>query len=477
MQIEKSKLLALVIFSSFILSLGNFSFAQGCVKAQPTITISPTDLSGTPESTVAYDLSVKNNDSPLCSSSIFSIAATASGFTTSLSKNSVTLLPGEETKALLNVIIPSNAVSGTKDISVTTFSGNFQATTTAKLTIVEVPKSCTLSVDSIEVSEKDDNTPKNLFCEDLTLKVKTRVSVSGDTGTSALVQLYVAGNLFDTRNVVLSPGSFAGFTFNRLVDTKTFGLNSFDIKVVAKSSCDVDGAELSQSVSTESCKDKCEFSISVPKPSDAAINEKVSMRILVKNVGGIDDEAVTISTFMCKSDEDECKVMKCESSSFSVNHGELKSILCSTTADKEGTYKIKLSSVTCGKVNTDFSNDFIVSTSSAAISSCDQNLANQARCSGNVIQKSSLKTDCSVEWNDVEYCPFGCSDGKCSSIVEVPAREAATSAQVEKTSTTQVSTQQTQAPQQTPFVELGEIAVLVIAIIFILYALPKKIFE
>ncbi len=468
---------ALILFLVFV-SYVNFSSAQGCVKAQPTIVISPKDLSGVGGSTVAYDIYIKNNDQALCQSATFNLAANAGSYSYFLGETSVQLAPGEDKRIMLDVVIPSAAISGVRDITATISSGNYQATDKTQLTIIELPKSCKLSVDWLEVSEQDDNTAKQLFCENLSLKSKTQISLTGDTGTSALAQLYVAGNLFDTKNIILAPNSFAGFGFNRIIDTRSLGLNSFEVKVVVKSSCDIEGDSTYQTIATESCSDKCDFSLSVAKPSDVAVGEKVKTNILVKNTGGADEQDISMLPLLCDaSATNECKTMTCDYNDLTLDHGETRNVGCSATADKSGTYKIKLSSDVCDEKRIDYSNDFIISTSQLGSSSCDQSQSGKTRCVGNVVQKSSLKSDCSVEWNDVEYCPFGCSSGSCLSPVETKTREKSADA-VEQTST--VATPKTPQTEQQPAASIADyltIAVL-IAIIIIVFALSnKKIFR
>ncbi len=87
---------------------------QGCGSARPSVTLTPQDQSGSPGTTLRYDLEIMNNDSLTCSPAVFSLANTAPlGWTGSLSHTSLQIAPGNTGRATLTTTSASTASPGT----------------------------------------------------------------------------------------------------------------------------------------------------------------------------------------------------------------------------------------------------------------------------------------------------------------------------------------------------------------------------
>src|SRR5438093_5813853 len=85
-----------------------------CVRANPTVTVSPSQSQWvTAGTTVNYTMSVKNMDGTACSSSTFSLGdVVPAGWTAVLPTQSLTLSPGASGSAGLQVASPTGTADG-----------------------------------------------------------------------------------------------------------------------------------------------------------------------------------------------------------------------------------------------------------------------------------------------------------------------------------------------------------------------------
>lgn len=89
-----------------------------CVRAAPSVAISPASQAGTPGQQLAYSVSVTNRDSGSCGSSTFSLSGTVpAGFSQSLSVPSLTLPAGASGSAGLLVSSASTSSGGSYSLS------------------------------------------------------------------------------------------------------------------------------------------------------------------------------------------------------------------------------------------------------------------------------------------------------------------------------------------------------------------------
>ena len=113
-----------------------FSGSTSCVRANPTVALSPTTQSITAGNSANDTVTVTNNDSSACTASSFNLAAAVpSGWTASLGGSTLTISPGATGSTTLQVTSPSTATGGSYNVSVTatnssssTYSGSASAT-------------------------------------------------------------------------------------------------------------------------------------------------------------------------------------------------------------------------------------------------------------------------------------------------------------------------------------------------------------
>lgn len=87
---------------------------QGCGSARPSLTLAPQDQSGSPGTTLRYDVEIVNNDSSTCSPAVFSLANTTPlGWSGSLSQTSLQIAPGNTGRATLMTTSATTASPGT----------------------------------------------------------------------------------------------------------------------------------------------------------------------------------------------------------------------------------------------------------------------------------------------------------------------------------------------------------------------------
>ncbi|MGZ4818357.1 MAG: NEW3 domain-containing protein, partial [Terriglobales bacterium] len=111
---------------------------SSCAHNNPSVAITPAQASGAAGATVAYTVSVTNNDSPACSTDNFNLAATVpAGWSAAFTSQSLTLAPGASGSATLNVTSAASAANGVNTVTAsatnagaTSFKGSASATYT-----------------------------------------------------------------------------------------------------------------------------------------------------------------------------------------------------------------------------------------------------------------------------------------------------------------------------------------------------------
>src|SRR5205085_9086708 len=97
---------------------GTYIIPSVCMRAAPSVSISPTTQLGSPGTQRSYTATITNNDSA-CASGTFAVTRSApAGWTSSVSPTSVTLASGASTTVTLNVT-PSSSAVGSNSASVT----------------------------------------------------------------------------------------------------------------------------------------------------------------------------------------------------------------------------------------------------------------------------------------------------------------------------------------------------------------------
>ena len=115
-----------------------------CVRANPTVALSPPNPTVGGGSTTDYTVTVTNNDSAVCTNSTFNLtAAQPSGFTGTLSPTSFTLAPGASATAKLTEI--ASTTVGTYPISVSATNSTNSSYTSAWQANITVLSGCILA--------------------------------------------------------------------------------------------------------------------------------------------------------------------------------------------------------------------------------------------------------------------------------------------------------------------------------------------
>ena len=101
--------------NSYTTPTDSFTVTSGCVRANPSVTIIPSSQSGNAGDTLTYTVEVTNNDNSACGSSTFSLSVTQcpSGFTCTLTLDSLTIDPGTTSSTSISVTSSSSSTAGT----------------------------------------------------------------------------------------------------------------------------------------------------------------------------------------------------------------------------------------------------------------------------------------------------------------------------------------------------------------------------
>jgi M6 family metalloprotease-like protein len=109
-----------------------------CVRANPTVSISPDNPTALAGSAVGYTVSVTNNDSQPCSNRTFTLSsALPGGWQTAFSSSSVTLAPSASTSVSMTKSVPPGTAEGTYavDAAATSTDGAHSGYDTASCTV------------------------------------------------------------------------------------------------------------------------------------------------------------------------------------------------------------------------------------------------------------------------------------------------------------------------------------------------------
>jgi uncharacterized repeat protein (TIGR01451 family) len=104
--------------------------------AAPTLSLSPSNPSAQPGSSVTYTVSIRNNDPSSCSARSFSFSSTLpQGWTTAFSSSSVTLAPGQSANLTMTKTVPASASPSTYQVNAVAQSQSGAATALASVTV------------------------------------------------------------------------------------------------------------------------------------------------------------------------------------------------------------------------------------------------------------------------------------------------------------------------------------------------------
>ncbi len=95
-----------------------------CVPAAPTVTLSPASQGSSAGGTLTYGVTVKNNDSSICSGSIFNLTSTVpSGWADAFGQSSLSINAGNSANTTLSLTSQMGVADGTYPISTTAVGG------------------------------------------------------------------------------------------------------------------------------------------------------------------------------------------------------------------------------------------------------------------------------------------------------------------------------------------------------------------
>jgi len=115
-----------------------------CTPTNPTVSISPSSQSGTAGSTKTYTATVTNQDSTICSASLFSLTTSCpSGWTCSVYPTGLSPYPGDSSTSTLTVTSSSSASAGDYTVSVTATRGSNSKTGSAIFTVTSITTTTT----------------------------------------------------------------------------------------------------------------------------------------------------------------------------------------------------------------------------------------------------------------------------------------------------------------------------------------------
>jgi uncharacterized membrane protein len=132
------------------------SVISSCSQAAPTVTLSPSNPSAFPGENVTYNVSITNNDTNVCASKSFSLAAlTPSGWPTAFSQASVTIAPSSSAAISMVKTVPATTPAATYGVGVSVTTASSSTTGNGNITVKpsSVPSlSITLSVPTLSFS-------------------------------------------------------------------------------------------------------------------------------------------------------------------------------------------------------------------------------------------------------------------------------------------------------------------------------------
>ena len=208
--------------------------AATCTMANPSVTMSPAGATLLPSGSVTFTVTVKNNDSTLCTSATYSLTATQpSGLSGTLSKTSLTLSAGAASTVTLSE--KAGTTAGTFPVAVAatkTSAPTYNATGTANVTVAP----CTLASPTVTLSPLSTtiNTSTAAVFTALVLNNNSLSCASATYSLAATTPTGLTGSL-SASYLTIASGSSATATLKETAGTTT-GTFSIALKATNSSS-------------------------------------------------------------------------------------------------------------------------------------------------------------------------------------------------------------------------------------------------
>ncbi len=401
------------------------SYAQECARARPVLTVSPSSVSGPPDTTYLLTLTIRNEDTQACGFTGFRIAASLpTGWTSFIRTTPISVFPQQSELVSIDIKAPKDATAQEHQAIIAVDSDNhntadLKASATALITIREEPKKCTLSVDSIVFRKAGTDVEKITFCLKEKINVDTKISLRGNTQDKVFADLFVDGKLLDSSIVTISPDNFATINFKNTIDTTSFGKSTPNVKVVAKASCAASETTREKQLTIDICDPSCLFTTSVAAPLEKQVDQDIIASVYTRNIGN-KENLIAIEHAVCRGGN--CVPMVCEVTSVKLQPEESKTYTCRQKVKETGTHEIETKVFACGKEESQIKTFVGVSSSpqqpTAVSGECKVEALPEFRCSGSIRQRLFTNSDCSTTWAYDQYCPDGCSNSLCISSAE-----------------------------------------------------------
>lgn len=421
------RLIFIVLLSIFLSTVFSFnSLAQGCTRARPLVSISPSSITGPPDNTYAFTLTIRNEDTQACDFTSFKISASLpQGWTSFIRTSPKSIFPQQSELISIDASVPKDAAKQEQEVIVLVESGNhntadLKATAKASVTVREEPKSCTVSVDDIVFRKASTDVEKITFCLKEKGDVDTKVSLRGNTESQVFVDLFIDGKLKGSSVVNVKPDNFATINFNNSIDTQAFGKSTPNVKVVAKAACASAESSREKQFTIDICDPSCLFTTSIAAPLEKQVDQDLIASIYTRNIGN-KENLIAIEHSVCK--DNTCIPMVCEVSSVKLQPEESKSYTCRYKVRSTGSHTVETKVFACGKEESQARTFVGLSGTTTTVGEsvsgeCKVEPLAEFRCNGSIRQQLYRNSDCSTTWAYSQYCPDGCSGGLCISAGE-----------------------------------------------------------
>lgn len=405
--------------------------AESCVD-RPDIKITPDSIDIQPGNSASFIINVKNENNDNCPINNFRLTSNSEmnvGIT--FSPSTFNLIPQNSQTSTMKVSIPSSFSDTSFEIDILAEYNGISRSEDVIINVRNLNKICNIDVSNIKFKEKNAIDFATEFSNNDDVNVYADVSLSGNTGNDVVIELFTNGNLIDSVTEYFSANSRSTIKFNNKIFTETFNDN-IDVKVLATPTCDsTNEDEKIETLKIKQNVDNLSIDFISGNPGDTIVGELITSRFFADNNGEV-DVRINLDAYLCKGSE--CSDLNCGDSILTVDKGESESITCTGIARDSGKYKTKAEITFENEIdyvesdlfnvyensleaknigNLVLNNTNLVSNNTNLLSSQIQyqnEIQNQEySCLGNIRQ--IIYSDSST--SDIEFCPFGCSNGQC----------------------------------------------------------------
>lgn len=442
---SRKVLVPVVVFSVVFFGFSYGSSAQtDCTAGIPDIDITPATLVAPPGETAVFTAEVENRDSDNCPVKEFSLSANSdAGFSVSFSPSKVTLAPDDRDSVLMKVAVPSDADVSIDNITAFVTGGGLTRSAQASVDIREEIEECTVKVSSLRFKERNADEFETTFSQDDEVSAFVDVALVGNTASDIVLEMFVDGNLFDSETEPLPANSETTFRFGNRIGTNNFNDN-INVEVVATPICDPDEADdVERTIDIRETDDDIDLEFEVGRPSNTVVGREVSSRVFAEN-NGADRVKINVDAFLCLQGVG-CRIeMNCGDSIIFVEDDDTEELICTGAPNRAGVWRVDAHISFEDDDDIERSSNFFVYETEAelaartplppqisrSIEEVDEPEESEKIrevnyvCSGS-LRQAVYKTDVDVKVSDVEFCPFGCSQGRCLTTPGSAVREPA----------------------------------------------------